>query len=72
MDDDLRRIAAEIIGNLDDDGYLQATLDEIAETSGGSMEKVEEALTVVQDFDPPGIAARNLQECLLNQSYNFV
>ena len=42
-------------------------LDEIAEISRGSLEKVEEALTVVQDFDPPGVAARNLQECLLNQ-----
>ncbi|OHB28323.1 MAG: RNA polymerase sigma-54 factor [Desulfuromonadaceae bacterium GWC2_58_13] len=67
MNDDIRQIAAEIIGNLDDDGYLQASLDEIAETSGVSLEKAVEALDMVQDFDPPGVASRNLQECLLCQ-----
>ncbi|WP_432821095.1 RNA polymerase factor sigma-54 [Trichloromonas sp.] len=67
MDDEIRQIAAEIIGNLDDDGYLQASLDEIAETTGASLEKTTEALDMVQDFDPPGVASRNLQECLLRQ-----
>ncbi len=67
MEDDVRRIAAEIIGNLDDDGYLQASLEEIAETSGAPLERVAKALDVVQDFDPPGVASRNLQECLLHQ-----
>jgi RNA polymerase sigma-54 factor len=67
MNDEVRRIAAEIIGNLDDDGYLQASLDEIVETSRSSLEKVTEALDMVQDFDPPGVASRNLQECLLYQ-----
>ncbi len=67
MDDEIRQIAAEIIGNLDDDGYLQASLDEIAETSGASIEKTTEALDMVQDFDPPGVASRNLRECLLHQ-----
>ncbi len=67
MADEVRQIAAEIVGNLDDDGYLQASLDEIAETSGASLEKVMDALAMVQDFDPPGVASRNLQECLLRQ-----
>jgi RNA polymerase sigma-54 factor len=67
MDDDIRRIAAEIIGNLDDDGYLQASLEEIVETSGSSPEQVAKALAMVQDFDPPGVASRNLRECLLHQ-----
>ncbi len=67
MDDEIRRIAAEIVGNLDEDGYLQASLDEIADASDVSVEQVMNALAMVQDFDPPGVASRNLQECLLRQ-----
>lgn len=67
LDDDVRRVAAEIIGNLDDDGYLQASLEEIAATSGAPVDSVAQALGVVQDFDPPGVASRDLRECLLHQ-----
>jgi RNA polymerase sigma-54 factor len=67
LDDDVRRVAAEIIGNLDDDGYLQASVEEIAVTSGAPVDKVDRALGVVQDFDPPGVASRDLRECLLHQ-----
>ncbi|RME40302.1 MAG: RNA polymerase sigma-54 factor [Deltaproteobacteria bacterium] len=67
VDDRLRAVAAEIIGNLDARGYLQATLEEIAEGAGCDLETAEQALAIVQDFDPPGVAARNLQECLLKQ-----
>lgn len=67
LNDDVRRVAAEIIGNLDDDGYLQASLEEIATTSGAPLERVAQALAVVQDFDPPGVASRDLRECLLHQ-----
>ena len=63
----VRKIAEAIIGNLDENGYLMATLDEIAASGNYSMEDVEEALTMVQEFDPPGVAARDLQECLLMQ-----
>ena len=63
----VRKIAEAIIGNLDENGYLMATLDEIAQSAEYSMEDVEEALAMVQEFDPPGIAARDLQECLLMQ-----
>jgi len=62
-----RIVAAEIIGNLDDDGYLQATLEEIAAVTGADGELVERLLDLVQDFDPPGVACRNLQECLVRQ-----
>src|ERR1700731_3051212 len=61
------RIAEAIIGNLDENGYLTATLEEIAASGNYSMEDVEEALTMVQEFDPQGTAARNLEECLLMQ-----
>jgi RNA polymerase sigma-54 factor len=63
----VREIAEAIIGNLDENGYLTATLEEISQAGNYSMEDVEEALTMVQEFDPPGIAARDLRECLLMQ-----
>jgi len=62
-----REIAGEIIGNVDDDGYLQTSVEELAEQLRSSPEDVEKVLSVVQDFDPPGVASRNLQECLLKQ-----
>lgn len=60
-------IAEEIIGNLNEDGYLNASLDEIAAATAVAPEEVERVLTLVQEFDPPGVAARNLRECLLIQ-----
>lgn len=65
--DTAREIAEAIIGNLDEDGYLTATLEEIAQSGPYEMDDVEEALAVVQEMDPPGVAARNLRECLLIQ-----
>ena len=64
---DLRRIGTEIIGNLDDDGYLRAENSEIAERCGVEPDQVEKVLALIQSFDPPGVAARNIQECLLIQ-----
>ncbi|MGH9715497.1 MAG: RNA polymerase factor sigma-54 [Candidatus Acidiferrales bacterium] len=63
----VREIADEIVGNLDENGYLTATLEEIAQSHNYLMEDVEEALAMVQEFDPPGVGARDLQECLLMQ-----
>jgi RNA polymerase sigma-54 factor len=59
--------ATEIIGNLDEDGFLQADLSEIATATHTSLPQVEHALTLVQSFHPPGIAARTLPEALLLQ-----
>ena len=57
-----------IIGNLDDHGYLRSTLDEIARQAGVREERGRsQALARVQEFDPPGVAARDLRECLLLQ-----
>jgi RNA polymerase sigma-54 factor len=67
----VREIAEAIIGNLDEDGYLTATLEEIAQSGPYEMDDVEEALAVVQEMDPPGVAARNLRECLLIQLKAF-
>ena len=63
----VRRIGAEIIGNLDEDGYLRAELEEIAQRCNATAEEVTRVLELVQGFDPPGVAARSIQECLLLQ-----
>jgi len=63
----VRRIGAQIIGNLDEDGYLRAELEEIAQRCGATAEEVTRVLELVQGFDPPGVAARSIQECLLLQ-----
>jgi RNA polymerase sigma-54 factor len=63
----IRRIGNEIIGNLDEDGYLRAELSEIAERCQTTVDQVEKVLALVQAFDPPGVAARSIQECLLIQ-----
>ncbi len=59
-----RLIAAHLIDMADDDGYLRADLAEIAERLGAEIEEVEAALRVVQAFEPAGVMARTLQECL--------
>ncbi|MEK6584190.1 MAG: RNA polymerase factor sigma-54 [Nitrospirota bacterium] len=66
-DPELKKAGEDIIGNLDENGYLQTTIEEIAATCGMSEDKVLEALTLIQQFDPTGIAARDLRECLLIQ-----
>jgi RNA polymerase sigma-54 factor len=63
----IREIGEAIIGNLDDDGYLVASVDEIAAMGPWPIEDVEKALRLVQSFDPIGVAARDLQECLMLQ-----
>ena len=67
-DSDTEKIGSLIIGNLNKDGYLDISLDEISETSGGTpREKVEQVLAELQTFNPIGVCARNLSECLLIQ-----
>lgn len=69
MNDDEEYIATLIIGNLDGDGYLRnATTEEIAEDAGASIEDVEFVLSIIQEFDPLGVGARDLRECLLIQA----
>src|SRR6184192_244842 len=63
----VRRIGTEIIGNLDEDGYLRASDEEIAQRCETTVEEVAKVVKLVQSFDPPGVAARSIQECLLIQ-----
>lgn len=71
-DQDLK-ITEYVVGNIDDDGYLRRELqdivDDLAFTQGiyTEMEHLEKLLSVIQDLDPPGVGARNLQECLALQ-----
>ncbi len=67
VEKDVRHAAEFIIGNLSGDGYLHVSLDEIALSTDGSLPAAERALRLVQGFDPLGVAARNLRECLLIQ-----
>ncbi|HKZ17109.1 MAG TPA: RNA polymerase factor sigma-54 [Geobacteraceae bacterium] len=57
----------EILGNIDEDGYFRATVADVAAECGVCESLVETVLCKIQGFDPMGIAARNLQECLLIQ-----
>ncbi len=64
-------IAREIIGNLDENGYLKVPLEEIAQANGYEMKDVEKALDIVQHLDPIGIGARDLKECLMIQVHHY-
>jgi RNA polymerase sigma-54 factor len=66
-DPTVRDIGEAIIGNLNDDGYLVASLDELAAMGPWPIAQVETTLTMVQGFDPVGVAARDLQECMVLQ-----
>jgi RNA polymerase sigma-54 factor len=63
-----RAMGAILIGNLNEDGFLQFPLEEIARQNGFDLYLLEQVLKKIQAFDPPGIAARDLRECLLLQA----
>ncbi len=62
------RLGEIIIGNVDESGYLRASLQEIADADSATEEDVLDVLECIQEFDPPGVAARDLRECLLIQA----
>jgi RNA polymerase sigma-54 factor len=67
----LLEIVHEIIGNLDENGYLKTSLEEIQQSGNFQMKDVEAALQFVQHLDPVGIGARDLKECLLIQVHHY-
>ncbi|HTB84878.1 MAG TPA: RNA polymerase factor sigma-54 [Candidatus Sulfotelmatobacter sp.] len=67
LDDKEQAVAELMIGNIDDYGYLNVTVDEIAAQTGLSVEAVTDVLDVIQGFDPIGVGARDLRECLMLQ-----
>ena len=62
-----RKAAEQIIGNIDDYGFLSAQLDEIVNQSDVSLEELTDALHLVQSLHPVGVAAQDLRDCLLIQ-----
>lgn len=65
--DEAFRIGQEIIGNIDDNGYLKVGLEEIAKALNVAVNEVENVLKLIQKFEPAGVAARTVSECLLIQ-----
>ena len=65
------QIGELLIGNIDDDGYLTSQLDHISETTGFELDKLIEILDLIHEFDPVGVGARSLSECLLLQLARF-
>ena len=66
-----KQIGTYLIGNIDDDGYLQCQTEEVAMVFGGEEEQISVVLEVIQSFDPPGVGARDLQESLLIQLHHL-
>ena len=67
LEGQLAEIGEAIIGNIDEHGYLQASIEEICAMGKYERDDVERALEAVQEFDPVGVGARDLKECLLIQ-----
>lgn len=67
LDRQEQQIGEMLIGSLDDDGFLNLSLEELAESIGVDLEVVEDVLDEIQGFDPMGIASRDLEECLMQQ-----
>jgi RNA polymerase sigma-54 factor len=68
LTDSERKLGELIIGNLTDDGYMNASLEDLAKETGMHLEDAEEVLKIVQNFDPLGVGSRNLKECLAIQA----
>ncbi|MBC7742054.1 MAG: RNA polymerase factor sigma-54 [Bdellovibrionaceae bacterium] len=62
------KAADAIIAHIDDDGYLKVPLNQIAEEEKLDIDDLEDALSLIHEFDPPGVGARDLKECLLIQA----
>lgn len=62
-----RNVGRYIIESLDQNGYMTSTVEEISRATGAPSNKVEEVLDIIHTFDPVGVGARDLRECLLIQ-----
>ncbi|MBN2683784.1 MAG: RNA polymerase factor sigma-54 [Pontiellaceae bacterium] len=67
LDEYERKIAEIVIGNIDDDGYLQLDVEDLLALPNFPAETLDKILLVIQDFEPAGVGARDLRECLLLQ-----
>ena len=69
--DNLRQVAEMIVGNIDDRGYLQSGCNELSFSTGVPVDQIESVLRTIQAFNPPGVGARDLRECLMLQLERF-
>lgn len=67
LNDEQREIGAYIIGNIDENGFLRISVEDIAAELKVEQEKVREVLNVIKEFDPSGVGSSDLRECLLSQ-----
>ncbi|HET6266538.1 MAG TPA: RNA polymerase factor sigma-54 [Acidobacteriota bacterium] len=67
----INTIAHEVIGDLDENGYLKVPLEEIVEAGNFQLADVEKALSLIQQLDPIGVGARDLKECLMIQAHHY-
>ena len=67
LDENEMEVAEVIIGNIDQNGFLQSSAEELVEAAGSDMDTVDEVLSVIRSFEPAGVGASDLRECLLLQ-----
>jgi len=67
LEDEQKRICEAIVGNIDDNGYLRGTIEDIAQHLGVAVDEVARMLELIQTLSPVGVGARDLRECLLIQ-----
>jgi len=61
-------IGVQLIGNIDDDGYLKVSVEELSQLTGYTNDEISDTLSIIQNFDPTGVGARDTRECLLIQA----
>lgn len=66
-DQDKKALGELIIGNIDDNGYLRTSVEDLSAISGKSIPEIEEMISLIQTFNPVGVGARDIKECLLIQ-----
>ena len=71
LSEEEEEIGSLIIGNLNKDGYFEIPVEELIKTSGSSSDKVNKVLSLIKTFDPIGVGASDLKECLLIQAKHF-
>ena len=68
FNDEEEELVRLLIGYIEDDGYIKVPLSEIAQSQNIDVQELEEILPFIHEFDPPGVGARNLKECMLIQA----
>jgi RNA polymerase sigma-54 factor len=68
FNDEEKAVASVLVNYIDDDGYIKTPFEQISEEEGIPVKELEEIIPFIHEFDPPGVGARNLQECLLIQA----